>query len=76
MDDKGLTVFDTMKMLTALKDVTWLNGVNSQSLQHSLVKLDIAFKSTLITQNSVQRKTISTLSCHQDSMSIKIGLLF
>ncbi|MEM3853352.1 MAG: hypothetical protein QW606_03465 [Conexivisphaerales archaeon] len=65
MDDKGLTVFDTMKMLTALKDVTWLNGVNSQSLQRSLVKLDIAFKSTLITQN--QRKTISTLSCPLDS---------
>ncbi len=43
MDDKGLTVFDTMKMLTALKDVTWLNGVNSQSLQRSLVKLCILF---------------------------------
>ncbi len=35
-----------MKMLTALKkDVTWLNEINSQSLQHSLVKLDMAFKS-------------------------------
>ncbi len=47
-DDKkrGLTAFDTMKMLTALKkDVTWLNENNSQSLQHSLVKLDMAFKS-------------------------------
>ena len=47
-DDKkrGLTAFDTMKMLTALKkDVTWLNEINSQSLQHSLVKLDMAFKS-------------------------------
>ncbi len=47
-DDKkrGLTGFDTMKMLTSLKkDVTWLNEINSQSLQHSLVKLDMAFKS-------------------------------
>ena len=43
---KGLTGFDTMKMLTVLKkEVTWLNEINSQSLQHSLVKLDMAFKS-------------------------------
>jgi len=43
---KGLSAFDTMKMLTALKkEVTWLNEVNSQSLQHSLVELDKAFKS-------------------------------
>ena len=35
-----------MKMLTVLKkEVTWLNEINSQSLQHSLVKLDMAFKS-------------------------------
>ncbi|MEM3197897.1 MAG: helix-turn-helix domain-containing protein [Conexivisphaerales archaeon] len=63
--DRGLTVFETMKMLTASKDVTWLNEVNSQSLQHSLVKLDVAFKSTRITKN--QKKAISTLSCHLDS---------
>ncbi len=43
---KGLTAFDTMKMLTMLKkEVTWLNEINSQSLQHSLVELDKAFKS-------------------------------
>jgi len=43
---KGLTVFDTMKMLTTLKkEITWLNEINSQSLQHSLVELDKAFKS-------------------------------
>ena len=41
---KGLTAFDTMKMLTVLKkEVTWLNESNSQSLQHSLVKLDKGF---------------------------------
>lgn len=29
---KGLTVFDTMKMLTGIKkEATWLNEVNSQS---------------------------------------------
>ena len=43
---KGLSVFDTMKMLTILKkDIAWLNEINSQSLQQSLVKLDMAFKS-------------------------------
>ena len=43
---KGLTAFDTMKMLTALKkDKIWLNNINSQSLQHSLVELDKAFRS-------------------------------
>jgi len=43
---KGLSAFDTMKMLTTLKkETTWLNETNSQSLQHSLVKLDSAFKS-------------------------------
>ena len=43
---KGLTGFDTMKMLTEMKkDTTWLNEINSQSLQKSLVKLDMAFKS-------------------------------
>lgn len=43
---KGLSVFDTMKMLTALKkELTWLSEINSQSLQHSLVKLDMAFRS-------------------------------
>jgi len=42
---KGLTAFDTMKMLTTLKkEITWLNEINSQSLQHSLVELDKAFK--------------------------------
>ncbi|MCL4341411.1 MAG: helix-turn-helix domain-containing protein [Candidatus Thermoplasmatota archaeon] len=40
---KGLTGFHTMKMLTVLKkEAIWLNGINSQSLQHSLVKLDMA----------------------------------
>ena len=35
-----------MKMLTTLKkELTWLNEINSQSLQHSLVKLDMAFRS-------------------------------
>ena len=43
---RGLSGFDTMKMLTTLKKgLTWLNEINSQSLQHSLVKLDMAFKS-------------------------------
>ena len=43
---KGLNAFDTMKMLTQLKKkTTWLNEINSQSLQHSLVELDKAFKS-------------------------------
>ena len=43
---KGLSAFDTMKMLTQLKKETiWLNEANSQSLQHSLVELDKAFKS-------------------------------
>ena len=43
---KGLTAFDTMKMLTVLKkDTAWLNEINSQSLQQSLVKLDMAFRS-------------------------------
>jgi len=43
---KGLTAFDTMKMLTTLKkEITWLNEINSQSLQHSLVELDKAFRS-------------------------------
>jgi putative transposase len=43
---KGLTAFDTMKILTSLKkELVWLNEVNSQSLQHSLITLDKAFKS-------------------------------
>jgi putative transposase len=43
---KSLSAFDTMKMLTTLKkEITWLNEINSQSLQHSLVELDKAFKS-------------------------------
>jgi putative transposase len=43
---RGLSSFDTMKILTALKkEITWLNEINSQSLQHSLVELDKAFKS-------------------------------
>ena len=45
---KRLSVFDTMKMLTDLKkDLTWLNEVNSQSLQHSLVELDKSFRPVL-----------------------------
>ena len=43
---KGLSAFDTMKMLTELKrEKEWLYEINSQSLQQSLVKLDMAFKS-------------------------------
>ena len=43
---KGLSGFDTMKMLTSLKkEIVWLNEINSQSLQHSLVELDKSFKS-------------------------------
>ncbi|EQD55262.1 transposase, IS605 OrfB, partial [mine drainage metagenome] len=43
---KGLNAFDTMKMLTSLKkEKEWLNEINSQSLQHSLVELDKAFRS-------------------------------
>ncbi|MCL5681126.1 MAG: helix-turn-helix domain-containing protein, partial [Candidatus Thermoplasmatota archaeon] len=43
---KGLTAFDTMKLLTNVKkEITWLNEINSQCLQHSLVELDKAFKS-------------------------------
>ncbi|EQD61595.1 Transposase (probable), IS891/IS1136/IS1341 domain protein, partial [mine drainage metagenome] len=43
---KSLTAFDTMKMLTELKkEKEWLYEINSQSLQRSLVKLDMAFKS-------------------------------
>ncbi|MEM0134386.1 MAG: RNA-guided endonuclease TnpB family protein [Thermoplasmatales archaeon] len=42
---KGLNVFDTMKLLTALKkEYAWLYEINSQSLQHSLIELDKAFK--------------------------------
>ena len=42
---KGLSGFYTMKMLTVMKrEITWLNEINSQSLQHSLVKLDMSFK--------------------------------
>ena len=45
-EKKGLSGFDTIKMLTILKkEITWLNEINSQSLQHSLVKLDMSFKS-------------------------------
>ena len=45
-EKKGLTAFDTMKMLTELKkEKDWLYEINAQSLQHSLVKLDMAFKS-------------------------------
>jgi putative transposase len=43
---KGLTVFDSLKMLTSLKgEKKWLYEINSQSLQHSLMKLDDAFNS-------------------------------
>ena len=42
-----LSGFDTMKMLTLMKmDVAWLNEINSQSLQHSLVELDKVFRSS------------------------------
>ena len=45
-EKKGLTAFDTMKLLTELKkEKDWLYEINSQSLQHSLVRLDMAFKS-------------------------------
>ena len=43
---KGLNAFEMMKLLTALKkERVWLNEINSQSLQHSLVELDKAFNS-------------------------------
>lgn len=43
---KDLSGFDTIKMLPQLKkEKTWLNEINSQSFQHSLVQLDKAFKS-------------------------------
>ncbi len=55
-------------MLTALKkDATWLNEINSQSLQHSLVKFDQSFKSFFKHNTDYpkfQSKT-STLSYHQ-----------
>ncbi|WP_449462601.1 transposase [Tardisphaera miroshnichenkoae] len=42
---KGLTLFETLRMLTEIKrQYPWLNEVNSQSLQQSLRKLDIAFR--------------------------------
>ena len=43
---QGLTYHDTAVMLTQLKrtpEYTWLNGVNSQSLQQSLRRLDVAY---------------------------------
>ena len=43
---KGLSAFDTMKMLTALKkEKTWLNEINSQIHQRSLMKLDNEYRS-------------------------------
>ena len=45
---RGLSGFDMMKILTKLKrekGKEWLNEINSQSLQHSLVKLDMSFVS-------------------------------
>ncbi len=43
---KGLTAFDTINMLKGLKkEFPWLYEINAQSLQHSLFKLDQAFKS-------------------------------
>lgn len=45
-DKKGLTYSDTSKMLTSLKKQTetiWLNEINSQSLQQSLRRLDVAY---------------------------------
>jgi len=45
-DKQGLTYYDTAIMLTKLKrqpEYIWLNGVNSQSLQQSLRRLDVAY---------------------------------
>lgn len=45
-DKQGLTYNDTSKMLTVLKkdpELVWLNAVNSQSLQQSLRRLDVAY---------------------------------
>jgi putative transposase len=42
---KSMSKFDTMDALRNLKkEYVWLSEVNSQSLQQSLIKLDIAFK--------------------------------
>ncbi|MEM3895627.1 RNA-guided endonuclease TnpB family protein [Thermofilum sp.] len=42
---KGLNAFDTINMLPQLKkEYVWLNEINSQSLQHSLIQLDKAFR--------------------------------
>lgn len=41
-----MTAYDTIKMLKQLKkDHKWFSEVNSQSLQHSLIKLDVALHS-------------------------------
>lgn len=45
-EKQGLTYNDTAAMLTQLKrqpEYVWLNGVNSQSLQQSLRRLDVAY---------------------------------
>jgi putative transposase len=45
-EKQGLTYYDTAKMLTELKNLpeyVWLKGVNSQSLQQSLRRLDVAY---------------------------------
>ncbi len=45
-EKQGLTYHDTAEMLTQLKrlpEYVWLNAVNSQSLQQSLRRLDIAY---------------------------------
>ena len=45
-EKQGLTYHDTAIMLTQLKrspEYVWLNGVNSQSLQQSLRRLDVAY---------------------------------
>ncbi|MEM3828538.1 MAG: RNA-guided endonuclease TnpB family protein [Conexivisphaerales archaeon] len=50
---KGLNVFDTLKMLTALKkEYVWLYEINSRSLEHSLIELDKAFRAFFKHNNS------------------------
>ncbi|MCL5988060.1 MAG: hypothetical protein M1414_04040 [Candidatus Thermoplasmatota archaeon] len=68
---KVLTGFDTMKMLTLpKKEITWLYEIVSQNFHHSLVKLDMAFKSFFkkiqIIQHSGKRRITSTSSYLQD----------
>jgi putative transposase len=45
-EKKDLIAYDTTKMLSVLNnEITWLNEINTQSLEPFLVELDKAFKS-------------------------------